>query len=120
MDVTSRNMEAGLKKLILILLISLMISACTSLTEAPLATNPIANYIGENVKITTISGETLEFKVENATELTLSGEGQSVNISDIQMMEVRKFSAIKSITLSGALYILSGIVIGSIALMTSL
>lgn len=116
MDVMSHKMEVILKKLIMMLVISLVISGCTSLNEVKLDSTPTSSYLGENVKITTITDEIFEFKVENATELTLSGEGKSVNINDIKKMEVKEFSAVKSITLSGGLYMLGAVIIAVIVL----
>lgn len=116
MDVMSHKMEVILKKLIILLLISFVISGCTSLNEVKLDSIPTSSYLGENVKITTITDEIFEFKVENATELTLSGEGKSVNVNDIKKMEVKEFSAVKSITLSGGLYMLGAVIIAVIVL----
>ncbi|MFB2683623.1 hypothetical protein ACE02B_00150 [Shewanella mangrovisoli] len=116
MDVMSYQMEVILKKMIMMFLISFAISGCTSLNEVKLDPIPAESYVGEKVKITTISDEIFEFKVENVTELTLSGEGKSIDINSIKKIEVKEFSAVKSISLSTGLYMLGAVIIAVIAL----
>lgn len=102
--------------MIMMFLISFAISGCTSLNEVKLDPIPAESYVGEKVKITTISDEIFEFKVENVTELTLSGEGKSIDINSIKKIEVKEFSAVKSISLSTGLYMLGAVIIAVIAL----
>ncbi|NMD50887.1 hypothetical protein HG547_04480 [Shewanella sp. DNRA4] len=100
-----------MKKLIATTLICFAVSGCSSLNEAKLDTKSPSNYIGENVKVTTISDKTFEFKVEGATELAMYGEGKTINIADIKKIEVEEFSPLKSFSLAGGLYMLGAIVL---------
>ena len=100
-----------MKKLAVVSLICFSLSACSSLNEVNLAPQSVSNYIGEKVKVTTISGEQMEFKVESATEQQIEGEGQLIKIEDIQTLEVEEFSPLKSISLSAGLYMLGAVII---------
>jgi hypothetical protein len=105
-----------LKKLAVVSLICFSLSACSSLNEVKLDSQSVSSYIGEKVKVTTISGEQMEFQVESATEQQIEGEGQLVKIEDIQMLEVEEFSPLKSISLSAGLYMLGAIIITIVVL----
>lgn len=105
-----------MKKLAVVSLICFSLSACSSLNEVKLDSQSISSYIGEKVKVTTISGEQMEFQVERATEQQIEGEGQLVKIEDIQMLEVEEFSPLKSISLSAGLYMLGAIIITIVVL----
>ena len=105
-----------MKNLITTLLIYLTMSGCSSLNEVKLDTKPASSYVGENLKITTMSDDILELKVESATDLTLYGEGKSVDIADIKTLEVKEFSPLKSISLSAGLYMLGAIIITIVVL----
>lgn len=105
-----------MKKLAVVSLICFSLSACSSLNEVKLDSQSISSYIGEKVKVTTISGEQMEFQVESATEQQIEGEGQLVKIEDIQMLEVEEFSPLKSISLSAGLYMLGAIIITIVVL----
>ncbi|MBS0041523.1 hypothetical protein KO533_12845 [Shewanella sp. NKUCC05_KAH] len=105
-----------MKKLAVVSLICFSLSACSSLNEVKLDSQSISSYIGEKVKVTTISGEQMEFQVESATEQHIEGEGQLVKIEDIQTLEVEAFSPLKSISLSAGLYMLGAIIITIVVL----
>lgn len=105
-----------MKKLAVVSLICFSLSACSSLNEVKLDSQSVSSYIGEKVKVTTISGEQMEFQVESATEQQIEGEGQLVKIEDIQMLEVEEFSPLKSISLSAGLYMLGAIIITIVVL----
>ncbi|NMH66229.1 hypothetical protein [Shewanella salipaludis] len=100
-----------MNKLITAIVICFCMMGCSSLNEVQADAKPASSYVGENVKITTYSGETFEFEVEGATELAVYGEGKSINMADIEKMEVEELSLLKSISLSGGLYMLSAVVI---------
>lgn len=118
MDVMNHKIEVTMKNLTMILLISLMLSGCTSLNEVKFDSTPTSNYIGKDIKITTTSDEIIEFKVESTTDSTLSGEGKSVKMDNIKKIEIKEFSVIKSISLSSGLYILGAAIIAVIVLWT--
>ncbi|MCL1089101.1 hypothetical protein L2744_05660 [Shewanella profunda] len=105
-----------MNKLIATLFICFTISGCSSLNEVKLDEKPTSSYVGENVRVTTHSGEVFEFKVESATDLAVSGQGKYINVADIEKMEVEEFSALKSISLSGGLYMLGAVIIAVIVL----
>ncbi|WP_198782389.1 hypothetical protein [Shewanella putrefaciens] len=100
-----------MKKLAVVSLICFSLSACSSLNEVKLDSQSVSSYIGEKVKVTTISGAQMEFQVESATEQQIEGEGQLVKIEDIQALEVEEFSPLKSISLSAGLYMLGAVII---------
>ena len=100
-----------MKKLAVVSRICFSLSACSSLNEVKLDSQSVSSYIGEKVKVTTISGEQMEFQVESATEQQIEGEGQLVKIEDIQTLEVEEFSPLKSISLSAGLYMLGAVII---------
>ncbi|MGI2206509.1 hypothetical protein ACROAH_21935 [Shewanella oncorhynchi] len=105
-----------MKKLAVVSLICFSLSACSSLNEVKLDSQSVSSYIGEKVKVTTISGEQMEFQVESATEQQIEGEGQLVKIEDIQTLEVEELSPLKSISLSAGLYMLGAIIITIVVL----
>ncbi|MCU8107260.1 hypothetical protein L5M38_22405 [Shewanella sp. SM101] len=84
-----------MKKLAVVSLICFSLCACSSLNEVKLDSQSVSSYIGEKVKVTTISGEQMEFQVESATEQQIEGEGQLVKIEDIQTLEVEELRAFK-------------------------
>lgn len=100
-----------MKKLIATILIFFALSGCSSLNEAKFDTKSPSNYIGENIKVTTISDEILEFKVEGATEIAMYGEGKTINTADIKKIEVKSFSPLKSLSLAGGIYMLGAIIL---------
>lgn len=74
-----------MKKLAVVSLICFSLCACSSLNQVKLDSQSVSSYIGEKVKVTTISGEQMEFQVESATEQQIEGEGQLVKIEDIDV-----------------------------------
>ncbi|MFB2640864.1 hypothetical protein ACE02D_01005 [Shewanella bicestrii] len=52
-----------MKRLAIALLISFSLSACSSLNEVKLDAQSAPSYIGEKVKVTTVSGKQVEFTV---------------------------------------------------------
>ena len=100
-----------MKRLAIASLICLSLSACSSLNEVKLDAQSAPSYIGEKVKVTTISGEQMEFKVERVTEQLIEGEGKEVKIEEIQTLEVEEFSPLKSISLTAGLYMLGAVII---------
>lgn len=105
-----------MKRLAIASLICLSLSACSSLNEVKLDAQSAPSYIGEKVKVTTISGEQMEFKVERVTGQQIEGEGKEVKIEEIQTLEVEEFSPLKSISLSAVLYMLGAVIITVVVL----
>lgn len=100
-----------MKKLIATSLIFFAVSGCSSLKEVKLDTKHPSSYVGKNIKVTTISDKTFEFKVESATDITVYGEGRTIYIADIEKIEVEELSPLKTITLTGGLYMLGAIIL---------
>ncbi|MFV0596142.1 hypothetical protein [Shewanella sp.] len=99
-----------MKRLAIASLICFSLSACSSLNEVKLDSQSAPSYIGEKVKVTTKSGEQMEFKVERVTEQQIEGEGKEVKIEEIQTLEVEEFSPLKSISLTAGLYMLGAVI----------
>ena len=83
------------------LLVLALVGGCSSLqlvadvdTVAP----------GDEVRITTVNQE-FEFKVVEVTEHAIEGDGVGVAIEDVETLEVRRFSVIKSAAATGVSYL---------------
>lgn len=105
-----------MKRLAIALLISFSLSACSSLNEVKLDAQSAPSYIGEKIKVTTVSGKQVEFTVERVTDQQIEGEGKEVKIEEIQTLEVEEFSLLKSISLTAGLYMLGAVIIAVVVL----
>lgn len=99
-----------MKNFIFIVLIMSFLSGCTSLNEVPLNEAALSKYVGEDVIITTHSGEVFEFTVEGATALDIYGDSINVKTTDIKEMEVVDFSPIKTVGLGASIAAFFGVV----------
>lgn len=107
--------------MVILLLNTLTLSGCTSLNDVqPISDVPIANQIniGDTVVITTLTGEVIEFSVETITENKISGEGKNVDVVNIEKIEKREFSGIKTggLTLGVILAVSAGALLSLMAI----
>ena len=82
---------AGIRNLAALLALAL-VGGCTSLQPA---TDVSTVGPGDEVRITTANQE-FEFKVVEVTEHVIEGDGVVVAIEDVETLEKRQFSVIKS------------------------
>ena len=95
-----------MNKLLIVVLACLSLAGCTSLhnvplNQEPLDSNSLSQYVGNDVIITTISGEEIEFRVKSADDVSIYGKEAKVDIADIKKMKVAKFSFGKTLGLGG-------------------
>lgn len=83
----------------LICCLLLGLAACSSMEQQPSEAEQVRAEIrggtlfavGDEVRVTTVAGETLEFEVTAITDETLVGKKRSVPIDEIAAVEVSKF-----------------------------
>ena len=91
---------AGVRGLAVLLALAL-VGGCTSL-QPEVDVDTVGP--GDEVRITTANQE-FEFKVAEVTEHAIEGDGVGVAIRDVETLEVRRFSVIRSAAATGASYV---------------
>jgi hypothetical protein len=78
---------------VLVLIVSLL-SACTTVEQIDPSPEVLISTleVGDEVRITTVSGEEYEFTVESLDESSISGEGNVVSFTDIAEIEATRIS----------------------------
>jgi protein involved in polysaccharide export with SLBB domain len=83
---------------VLVLIVSLL-SACATVEQLDPSPEVLRSTleVGDEVRITTVSGEEYEFTVESLDESSISGEGNVVSYADIAEIEAARVSDAESI-----------------------
>ena len=87
---------------ILCLVVVICLAGCTTLVPLSMTVGQAMQTqleIGDEVRITRKDGSILEFTMDAVTDEGVSGDGNFVAWSDVQQLEVRQFSAGKTIGL---------------------
>lgn len=97
-------------KLILLIIVIVLGSGCTSLTPVEMSPEQLHERIavgdvvqvGSSVRIVTADGIDHKFKVTAISDERILGKDVEVNITDIVALETREFSAGKTTVLAGS------------------
>jgi len=115
-------------RLISILLVLLVASACTSMKAVEMSPEQLQQKVsageiikvGDSVQITTSDGRTDKFKVTAITADLVSGKNIQIPVTDILAVQTREFSGGKTTALTagglGLLYIIGGAIVAGAAL----
>ncbi len=95
-----------LGKVILFVVLATFVFGCTTLQTFPVTDRELVQNqldVGDNVSVRGKDGSELTFAIDSITDDGIGGDGSFVAWSDAQQIEVRQFSAGKTIGLAAAI-----------------